>query len=162
MAAVPTLPVRRQFSMARVRVATLLTLFIVGGTAIAGVDPINTNRNNVAIRGYDPVAYFESGSPGKGSATQALDWNGATWYFVNAENRAAFEADPQRYAPQYGGYCAWAVSQGSTANIDPAAWKIVEGKLYLNYSPRIQKKWERDIPGHIAAADEQWPKLLAR
>ncbi len=115
--------------------------------------------DGLAIRGYDPVAYFTEGAPRRGSAEHSVQWGGAEWRFASAANRDAFLADPDAYAPQYGGYCAWAVSQGYTASIDPEAWAIVEGRLYLNYSARIQRRWASDIPGHIAAADTNWPAL---
>ncbi len=113
-----------------------------------------------AIRGYDPVAYFTLGRPTEGKAEFSTQWQGATWLFASAENLALFESDPARYAPRYGGYCAYAVSQGYTASIDPDAWSIVDGKLYLNYSRGVQKRWEKDIPGYISAADENWPGVL--
>lgn len=113
-----------------------------------------------AIDGTDPVSYFTSGRPMQGSSDYKHDWNGATWRFVSAENRDAFKANPDKYAPQYGGYCAWAVSQGYTASTDPHAWKIVDGKLYLNYSKSVQAKWEKNIPGNIKAADANWPSVL--
>ena len=84
---------------------------------------------------------------------------GAKWYFASAANRDAFAKNSQKYAPQFGGYCAWAVSQGYTAGIDPEAWKIVDGKLYLNYSKSVQKMWEQDVPGNIRKGNENWPKL---
>ena len=114
-----------------------------------------------AIEGYDPVAYFAEGRPVEGDSAFAHDWMGATWYFASAENRDRFAADPERYAPQYGGYCAWAVAHGYTAKIDPAAWKIVEGKLYLNYSKEVQADWAQDIPGNITKSDANWPKIRA-
>ena len=114
-----------------------------------------------AIEGYDPVAYFAEGRPVEGDRAFAHDWMGATWYFASAENRDRFAADPERYAPQYGGYCAWAVAHGYTANIDPAAWKIVEDKLYLNYSKEVQADWAQDIPGNITKSDANWPKIRA-
>jgi hypothetical protein len=83
----------------------------------------------------------------------------ATWLFSSAENRDRFAADPQKYAPQYGGYCSYAVSQGHTASIDPEAWRVVDGKLYLNYSKGVQKKWEMDTTGYIQKADQNWPGL---
>ena len=118
------------------------------------------NENGIAIDGTDAVAYFTEGRPVAGNAAFTSDWMGVTWQFASDENRAAFAADPEAYAPQYGGYCAWAVSQGYTASTVPEAWKIVDGKLYLNFSPRIQRRWERDIPGNIAAADRNWPGVL--
>lgn len=113
----------------------------------------------VAIRGTDPVAYFTEGRPVEGSSDFTADWNGAEWRFVSAENRDKFVATPEAYAPQYGGFCAWAVSQGYTASTDPDAWRIVDGKLYLNYSLGVQKQWEGDIPGNISKADVNWPGL---
>ena len=89
-----------------------------------------------------------------------MEYDGAVWRFASAENREAFAANPVQYAPQYGGYCAWAVSQGYTASTDPEAWRIVDGKLYLNYSRSVQQKWEQDIPGNITAGDANWPKVL--
>jgi hypothetical protein len=112
-----------------------------------------------AIRGTDPVAYFAEGRPVAGDPAYTYDWMGATWAFVSAGNRDAFAADPESFAPQYGGYCAWAVAEGYKAPIDPDAWRIVDGKLYLNFDHRIQARWERDIPGFIARADENWPGL---
>jgi hypothetical protein len=84
----------------------------------------------------------------------------AKWYFASAANRDLFKVDPEKYAPQYGGYCAYAVPQGQTADIDPNAWKIVDGKLYLNYDPEIQKKWLQDIPGYTRKADVNWPAVV--
>jgi YHS domain-containing protein len=119
-------------------------------------------RSRLALDGYDAVAYFKTGKPAKGSAGHALTWNGASWHFASVENKAAFEANPQAYAPQYGGYCAWAVSEGYTAKGDPAIWRIVDGRLYLNYNASVQKSWERDIPGHVSKADKNWPTVLGK
>ncbi len=124
--------------------------------------PVNATVFGIAIKGYDPVAYFTDANPVKGESNFLFDWNGAIWRFASAANRDTFKAAPEKYAPQFGGYCAWAVSQGYTAGIDPAAWKIVNGKLYLNYSLEVQKKWEGDVPGFIAKADVNWPKLLKK
>ena len=118
------------------------------------------NNNGIAVDGSDVVAYFTEGRPVTGNAAHAATWMGVDWYFATEANRDSFAADPTAYAPQYGGYCAWAVAQGYTASTDPAAWRIVDGKLYLNFSPRIQRRWERDIPGNIAAGDRNWPGVL--
>jgi YHS domain-containing protein len=143
----------------------IICLLLLGcglaGVAAAKDAPVNaTFFGNLALQGYDPVAYFTDGKPVKGSADFAFKWNGAEWRFASADHLAKFKATPEKYAPQYGGYCAWAVSQGSTANIDPTCWKIVGGKLYLNYSADVQKKWAADIPGNIKKADANWPKVL--
>lgn len=117
-------------------------------------------EEGVAIQGYDPVAYFEVGQPVAGDRQFEYEWQGATWRFSSAENRDLFASDPEQYAPQYGGYCAWAVSQGYIAPIDPAAWAVVDGKLYLNYDQSVQARWQRDVPGNIAKADANWPQVL--
>jgi len=88
------------------------------------------------------------------------EWQGAVWRFASAENQELFESDPEAYAPQYGGYCAKALSEGNVVSTDPEAWKIVDGKLYLNYSADVQAQWSEDIPGNIAKADELWPNVL--
>ncbi len=127
--------------------------------ALAGKPPVFTESGG-AIRGYDPVAYFTLGEPTEGSDRFSTSWNGATFKFSSADHLALFEAEPAKYAPQYGGYCAYAVSKGSTASTDPDAWTIVDGKLYLNYSKSVRKRWRKDIPGHIKAADNNWPRVL--
>jgi YHS domain-containing protein len=116
----------------------------------------------VAVRGTDVVAYVTEGRAVAGSARFAHAWRGATWRFASAAHRDRFAADPERYAPAYGGFCAYAVSEGYTAPIDPNAWRIVDGRLYLNYDRSVQRRWERDIPGRIARADANWPALAAR
>ncbi|MEM7587351.1 MAG: YHS domain-containing (seleno)protein [Acidobacteriota bacterium] len=132
------------------------------GTSALAVEPIYTARfSDVAIKGYDAVAYFENGEPTAGKKGITHEWQGATWRFASEQHRDLFAANPEKYAPQYGGYCAYAVSQGSTAGINPKAWDIHEGKLYLNYSLGIQKKWRRDQAKYIADADEKWPAILA-
>jgi hypothetical protein len=141
--------------------AVLLLASAVAGPAVA-LSPINkTTFGGVAIDGWDPVAYFVDGRPVEGSREHSLEWNGATWRFASAAHRELFVQAPERYAPQYGGYCAWAVSQGYTAGIDPQAWRIENGRLFLNYSPEVQKKWSSDIPGNVAKGDANWAKLLA-
>lgn len=117
-------------------------------------------KGGLAIRGYDPVAYFTDSAPVAGSGEFTHEWGNATWQFASAENRDLFAADPEKYAPQYGGFCAWAVSQGYTADVDPEAWRVVDGKLYLNYSKGVQKRWEKDIPGNINKANNNWPGVL--
>lgn len=115
----------------------------------------------VAIEGADPVAYHTQGKRVDGDTSITADWNGATWRFSSTAHRDLFLANPNKYAPAYGGYCAWAVSQGYTASIDPDAWSVVDGVLYLNYSKGVQNTWEKDIPGHIASGNENWPGIRA-
>jgi YHS domain-containing protein len=114
----------------------------------------------IAVGGYDPVAYFTDHKPVPGKADITFSWKGATWRFASAQNRDAFKAAPEKYAPQYGGYCAYAVSQGATAKGDPKSWTVVGGKLYLNLSPSVQKLWSKNIPGYIKDADKNWPGVL--
>ena len=118
-------------------------------------------QDSVAIAGADPVAYFTDSAYVPGTSEFSHEWSGATWHFASAENRDAFAANPEQYAPQYGGFCAWAVSQGYSAAVDPEAWKIVDGKLYLNYDQNVQARWAQDIPGNIAKADTNWPEVAA-
>ena len=117
--------------------------------------------SNVAIRGYDPVAYFELGEAREGSSEHRLEWNGAEWHFISAEHRDRFAADPDAYAPQYGGYCAYAMADGKTVRINPEAFDIVDGRLYLNFSQRIQTRWQDDRAGFIDQADKNWAGLAA-
>ncbi len=146
------------------RLGAIWILFVLAfalspGAAFA-VKPVNSGFLSGAISGYDPVAYFTDGKPVKGKKAFRHKWMGATWSFASAKNRDLFQKDPKKYAPQYGGYCAYAVSQGVTADIDPNAWKIVGGKLYLNLSPDVQAIWEKDIPGYIVQANKNWPNIL--
>ena len=115
-----------------------------------------------AIRGTDPVAYFTEGRPVEGSRKVTHEWTGATWRFASAANRDAFAAAPEKYAPQYGGYCAYGVANGYTVSTVPEAWSIVEGKLYLNYSLDVRADWLKDVPGYIRKANGNWPKALER
>lgn len=118
--------------------------------------------NSAAVGGYDPVAYFTEGKPVAGNSGITHQWKGATWRFASEKNRDLFKAKPEAYAPQYGGYCAWAVSQGYTAKGDPNHWKVVDGKLFLNYDASVQRNWEKDMPGHIGNANRNWPKVLEK
>ncbi len=146
----------------RPRIALLALILAMAAAPALALDPVNTTFfGSVAIEGYDPVAYFTEGKPVKGNKKHSLEYEGANWRFASAENRALFEADPQKYAPQYGGYCAWAVSQGYTAGIEPEAWTIHEGKLYLNYSKKVRAQWLEKRDALIEAGDENWPRLLA-
>jgi len=116
--------------------------------------------DGIAINGYDPVAYFTESAPIEGDAAFSSDYKGATWLFASADNKALFDADPVKYAPQYGGYCAYAVSKGSTASTSPNAWTVYDGKLYLNFNRTVRGIWKNDIPGNVAKADANWPKVL--
>ncbi|WP_210396804.1 YHS domain-containing (seleno)protein [Motiliproteus sediminis] len=140
--------------------AILLTLLLIGSVQAS---PVNTQGgSNSAIAGYDPVAYFADAKAVEGSRQFSYRWQGADWYFSSAANRQRFIANPEAFAPQYGGYCAYAVANGYTAKVDPEAWRIVEGKLYLNYSKSVQKRWEADTAGYIRRGDSNWPDIRAR
>ena len=128
--------------------------------AAAEKDPVFTARGNLAIRGYDPVAYFTEGKAVKGDKDFTLGWQGADWRFASAENRDRFSEDPEKYAPQYGGYCAWAVSRNYTAPTDPDAFTLVDDKLYLNYNKRVMRQWLEDRDRNIEQADQNWPAVL--
>lgn len=132
---------------------------VLAGAAFAVLATPLWAQTAPALQGYDPVAYFTEGAPRRGDAAHAFDWDGQVWHFASAAHRAAFAADPTGYAPQYGANCAWAAAEGYLAPVDPTAWAIVDGKLYLNFDARIQRRWERDIPGFIARADANWPRL---
>jgi YHS domain-containing protein len=150
---------------ARIGPALLVALAAVlaAPAAQAAADPIYTGTlSDLAVSGYDPVAYFTDGKPVEGDRAHSYNWQGATWRFASAENLEKFKADPAKYAPQYGGYCAWAVSQGYTASADPQAWRVVDGKLYLNYNLDVKKTWEGDVPGNIAKANANWPAVLEK
>ena len=141
-------------------IAVLLLMLVASGSAWAAKDEVYSTLFGGAIKGYDTVAYFTEGKAVKGSSDHEFKYKGATWKFASADNQMAFEKNPEKYAPQYGGYCAYAVSQGYTASIDPEAWSIVDGKLYLNYSKGVRDKWSQDIPGYINKANANWPKVL--
>lgn len=138
-------------------------LLVSAAPAHADQAPVHTGLlSRVAVGGYDPVAYFTDGRPVRGTAQHSVMHQGYEYRFASAEHLAAFRADPSRYLPQYGGYCAWAVANGYTAPGNPQNWRIVDGRLYLNYNDEIQQRWERDIPGFIRAGNANWPGVLGR
>ncbi len=126
------------------------------------VAPVNLTSEGFAVKGYDPVAYFVAGKPVRGSAQFEYLWNGARWRFSSAEDLEIFKADPKKYAPKYGGYCAYAVSQGKTADIDPEAWTVFAGRLYLNLDKNVQKIWDEDMREYIRRADMNWPRMIKK
>ncbi len=116
-------------------------------------------HNGVALRGHDPVAYFANNKPVKGVAEHQAQYKGATFHFASKANREAFMATPEKYAPQYGGFCAFGMAGGYKAATDPAVFSVVDGKLYLNYNRDVQKQWSSDIPGLVGKADKNWPTV---
>jgi YHS domain-containing protein len=158
--------------MATTFVKTLLLVILssMSGMVLAQA-PINTlgedpglfrdpEPTGIAIRGYDAVAYHRLGTPTPGRAEHSLDYQGARWHFANAEHKGLFAANPEAYAPAYGGYCAYGVAQGYLVKVEPDQWQIVDGQLYLNYSAKVAGKWRQDIPGYIAQADQTFPTLF--
>jgi YHS domain-containing protein len=138
----------------------ILAIVIFACMRSSAVEPLNTTSERVAVKGYDPVAYFVEERPVKGTEKFEFSWMGAKWLFANAENLDTFKSDPGKYAPKYGGYCAYAVSQGTTADIDPEAWSVIDGKLYLNLNKNVQKLWMNSMTTYIKKADENWPGVL--
>jgi YHS domain-containing protein len=117
------------------------------------------SKSSQAIRGYDPVAYFTEGKPVKGSEAFTLNWKDANWFFSSKENLELFKKSPEKYAPQYGGYCAYGCSNGYKASTEPDAWTIVNGKLYLNYNTRVRSEWEKNRDERIQKGDKNWPEI---
>ena len=147
------------------RHALILTAGGLGALALKpgfamGKSPIYI-KDGVALGGTDPVAYFTQSAVVPGVSDHSLEHDGATWHFASADNKAAFMGDPEKFAPRYGGYCAYAVSKGGTAPTVPEAWTIHEDRLYLNFSLDVMGIWREDIPGNIALADANWPGVLA-
>lgn len=143
------------------RTIMILLLTTVASLARAGEDPVYTGLlSNTGAGGFDVVGYFEQGQALKGSAEFQSEYQGAQWRFASTDHQARFEANPERYAPAYGGYCAWAVSQGYLAKGDPQHWSIVDGRLYLNYNQDIQDRWLADTTGFIRQANAHWPQVL--
>lgn len=142
--------------------AAMVTATMLGASpAFAGVDVNTTNGltsagPGLALHGYDAVAYFTEKKPLRGQAMYSATHRDATYRFASKANLETFQANPQKYVPQYGGFCAYGVSVGAKFDGDPTLWKVVDGKLYLNLNPEIQKKWEKDISGSIVKADQKW------
>ena len=137
----------------------LLGLSIVFGFSAPAHASDIFSINGLAIRGYDPVAYFTWHRAVPGKSGFSLRYRGAEFRFATAEHRDAFKADPARYAPQYGGYCAFGVAKGQKAPIDPKAFTIVGEKLYLNYSDAVMQTWRQDVPAYVAKGDRNWPRV---
>ena len=142
--------------------ATVLLLFAAAmpGPARAGV--VNLNSDGVAVQGYDVVAYFDQSRAVEGKAEFTAEYDGATYRFASAAHRDAFMAEPAKYAPAYGGYCAYAMAVGEKAPVDPMSFTVVDGSLYLNYSSGVQATWREDIAGYIRSADEHWKSVGAQ
>lgn len=136
-------------------------VFALVGLSAQGVEPVFT-KQGLALSGYDAVAYFTDGKPVEGNASFETEWSGVRWRFASAEHRDAFKAHPEKYAPRFGGYCAFGVSRGYAVDADPTAWKIVEGKLYVNHDKKVQQLWEKELPTIIGTAETRWPTIERR
>jgi YHS domain-containing protein len=116
-------------------------------------------EKGIALKGYDVVSYFNTGAPQKGDAAYQYEWSGVTWQFSNQQHLEQFKENPERYIPQYGGYCAFGMSNNYKAPTDPFAWTIINDKLYLNYNRSVKEKWSKDSAEHIDKADKNWTVL---
>jgi YHS domain-containing protein len=143
--------------------AIILLLTLLGSMPASAADgpvkTVNADGAGLALKGYDAVAYFVDRKAVEGLPAFEYEWNGARWRFANATNRERFSKNPEGFAPQFGGYCAWAVSRNYTADTDPEAFDVVDGKLYLNYSKLVQLRWKVDRSENIRKADRNWPRL---
>ena len=156
--------------MNRRSVLALTSAALLFSAAAQAAQPaINTLKNSIlggrtdtAINGYDSVAYFTLGKPVRGQENLVYEWMGAKWKFSSQANLELFKADPQKYAPQYGGYCAYGVAEGALVKVEPDQFTVLDGKLYLNYDADVQAKWRKDPAGYIKVADERFPTLLKK
>jgi YHS domain-containing protein len=151
---------RRRSTAFAVLMVVLGLVVVIAGSAKAGsgspVLAVNAEEG-IGLKGYDPVSYFINGAPTKGSEQYSFAWKGVTYRFASAENLERFKADPEKYLPQYGGYCAYAMSLDRIADIDPSRWAIVNGKLYLNNGFVAENLWSLNKNGNIVSADRNWP-----
>jgi hypothetical protein len=151
----------RRFATVGAALSIALALGAIGAEpALAAEPPVFVDGDGLAIRGYDPVAYFEEARPVRGLEAWNFRWRDAVWLFASAEHRDAFGADPERYAPEYGGFCAYAMSLGRQAPIDPDAWDVVDGRLFLNYSPGVRRDWLKNRDERIERADRNWARMI--
>ena len=147
--------------MDRRSVLSVAAILLMADKVLAATPEIYTGLiEGTAAGGYDVVSYLQDGGPKMGDAANLIEWKGAKWVFASPENLVTFKTSPEKYAPQYGGYCAYAVSKGSTAKGDPMIYTVVDGKIYFNLSKSVQGLWQSDVPGNIAAANANWPSVL--
>lgn len=159
----------RRMVLSALAAVTIVAGVAIAATALTGTDParaagrvdLNTAEDGLMMRGYDPVAYFTDGAATPGSPDITVTHDGATYRFASAANRDAFLADPAKYVPAYGGFCAFGTAMGRKFDGDPEVWKVVEGKLYLNINPKVQSRWEANPDGFITAADHNWAIIRA-
>ena len=137
----------------------LISVFIVNLLSVHAQSSEVYKTDDGAIQGYDPVAYFKSGMAAKGDKQFSYVWSDAEWHFTNKENFDEFKANPLKYAPQYGGYCAYGTAGGHKAPTQPTAWTIVDGRLFLNYNDDVKTMWNKDRKVFIEKADKNWPTV---
>lgn len=151
-----------------VRIATLIGAFVLAASLLSGVaraelkagGAYNSLYAGLGAKGYDVVNYFTDGKPAQGKDAYTVEYGGVKWQFVSAEHREQFKADPRKYVPQYGGFCSWGVANGKLFDVDPLnGWRIVDGKLYMNFNADIQKVFDQDPYGFIKRANVNWPHL---
>lgn len=156
----PVTMIRSLFSLTALKTALLTFVLLMSGQVNASDEIYTGFFNDLALSGYDTVAYFSEGKPVKGKAKYSYQYKAAEWRFSSQQNLDKFKAMPETYAPQYGGHCAWALARNATASGDPLYWSLEQGKLYLNYDADIKAKWEKDRAGFIKKADQNWPDVL--
>jgi len=144
------------------RLALAASALAVTSSVFAADIDMSADANDLAIQGYDPVAYFLDNQPVQGSHEFTATYKNAIYQFSSAEHRDLFKEDPTAYAPQFGGFCAMGVALGKKFEVDPTAWKLVDGKLYLNLNKDIQQRWSTDISGHIEEAVGLWPGIKGK
>ena len=151
-----------------VKIATLFGTALLAASLMSGAahaelkagGSYNSLYAGLGAKGYDVVNYFTDGKPARGKDGYTIEYAGVKWHFVSGEHRDQFKADPQKYVPQYGGFCSWGVANGKLFDVDPVnGWRIVDGKLYMNFNADIQKVFDRDPQGFITRANANWPKL---
>jgi hypothetical protein len=141
------------------KIAVSAVVFVLTGIAALAQKSSTFVHEGKAIRGYDPVAYFTESKPVKGYDSLTLNWNNAKWYFSSGKNLSLFKEDPEKYAPQFGGYCAYGLSEGHKSSTEPDTWTIDNGKLYLNYNLNVKKEWNKNRQARIEKANSNWPSL---
>ena len=148
----------------KLKVTLLAVVFLLAVAASAQKTKrlVNVDENGTGLQGHDPVAYFTENKPVKGDPKFSSVYNGARYWFASAENKAAFDAEPAKYEPQFGGYCAYGMSRGYTAPIKPEAFQIVDGRLLLQYNLDVREKFNEDTRGNLKKADENWPKVVEK
>ncbi len=141
------------------KILSLMATIIFSQITFAANIDMNADANDITLRGYDTVAYFKQNKPVKGSNKFSATYKNAIYHFSTEENRDLFRGNSEKYAPQFGGYCAMGVALEKKLDVDPNAWTIIEGRLYMNLNLAVLKKWSEAIPGNIKTANENWVEL---